>query len=94
MIFNPSVGSGGGDVPYITGTYVGNSQPWSPSAQTIQLDFTPSAVLVSGDTTCMALNGTPNQYCGLRVIENGFVAGGHDAQINGDGLTYVYIAFK
>lgn len=94
MIFNPSVGSGGGDVPYIVGTYVGSSSPMVASPQTIPLDFTPSAVLVSGDNTCMVKNGTPNQTWGLRIIENGFVVGENGTQLNTGQLTYAFIAFK
>ena len=102
-----SVAAAGG---YVVGTYTGTATTNQPGTQTIQLEFTPSAVIVikhdgetaNGTRTCggLALKDHPTSGGGsdsIKIVENGFVVSSYKG--NSDGTNdyssrYYYIAFK
>ena len=95
MIFGTLAGSGGGETPFVIGTYTGISTPLAPMIQTIPLGFTPSAVLATGsNNTDMILKGVEQSTYGMSIVEGGFQVGTNNSILNQAGLAYSYIAFK
>ena len=100
VIGSRGASGGGGELPYVVGTYVGNQS----TSHVINVGFSPSAVLIFNqniNTTSERHNtlftkNTPakfDQYTVAQTNNNGFelVDG---LYMNNYGETYVYIAFK
>lgn len=94
-------GGGGGELPYVVGTYVGNQS----TSHVINVGFSPSAVLIfnqnintySERNSTLFTKNTPakfDQYTVAQMNNNGFELGMDDPYMNVNGDTYVYIAFK
>lgn len=95
MIFRTLAGSGGGETPFVLGTYTGTSNPMALMIQTIPLGFTPSAVLATGtNNTDMILKGVEQSTLGMSIVEGGFQVGKNTNVLNQAGVPYSYIAFK
>ena len=102
-----SVAAAGG---YVVGTYTGTATKNKPGTQTIQLEFTPSAVIVikndgetaNGTRTCggLALKDHPTTNGGsnsIEIVANGFVVSSYNGNYdatNEYSSQYYYIAFK
>lgn len=95
-------GGGGGDLPYVVGTYVGNRQ----KGHEINVGFEPSAVFVfnseinvtQGMAFLAIIKGRSSTYSNAivgQITSNGFrVADENDSIMNSTSYTYIYIAFK
>ena len=95
-------GGGGGELPYVVGTYVGDDQSIS---HVINVGFSPSAVLIfnqnintySESNSTLFTKNTPakfDQHTVAQMNNNGFELGVDGPYMNIPGETYVYIAFK
>ena len=91
-------GGGGGELPYVVGTYSGNND----ANRTISVGFTPSAVLVfphdvTGSDEMFIVKGVTTMYYDYsvgKIVDGGFMVGMYQERGNNNRHTYIYIAFK